>query len=581
MPGVTETNTHNRAEFLKKLMGQATEQATQSGSGVANLVSEKGLSPYKGEWGEKQVLHLLRRSLFSVKQDELRYFSKRNLHQCLDELFAPIPAPSPPINAYNNGEHSDPHVPAGQTWVNATYGPLPPGFTPAMRMSLIDSFRRFSLKGWWAGLMVHQKPNITDKMLLFWHTAISTQMKQVMDARYSYKHLMLLHSHALGNFKQLIRQVSTDPQMLVYQNGNTNTASAPNENYARELQELFTVGKGPGSHYTEEDVRTAARVLTGWVDNFTSIDSTNVSSGFLPEQHDTGDKKFSAFYNNTIIKGRTGADGAKELDDLVNMIFATTETARALCRKLYRYFVYYNIDDTVEKNVITPLAHMLVAKNFEVKGVVRTLLSSEHFFDEKNMGCIIKSPAELVAGMIRQFNVQIPGDSDYVKQYKSWIELANLMENMDMNIGDPPSVAGWAAYYQKPQFHEFWINSDTLSTRNGVTETFLSKEGYTENGVLLKLDYLKFTAGLSNPANPGQLISDSVRFLCPVAFDDVQLNYVKKQFLLSGQSDDSYWSEAWNKYIANPGNPEALSEVDSRLQRYYVYLLSRAEYQLI
>jgi len=322
-------------------------------------------------------------------------------------------------------------------------------------------------------------------------------------------------------------------------------------------------------------------VLTGWVDNFTSIDSTNVSSSFIPEQHDTGDKKFSAFYNDTVIKGRTGADGAKELDDLVDMIFTTTEPARALCRKLYRYFVYYRIDDTVEKNVITPLADLLIAKNFEVKDVVRTLLSSEHFFDEKNMGCVIKNPAELVAGMARQFNIQIPGETEYVKQYKSWIELANLMENMDMNIGDPPSVAGWAAYYQKPQYHEFWINSDTLATRNSVTDRFLSKEGYTENGVLLKLDYLKFTAKLSAPGDASQLVRDSIRLLCPVAFDGVQRNYVKKQFLLSGQQDDSYWTEAWNKYVANPNDPEALSTVDSRLQRYYVYLLSRAEYQLI
>lgn len=573
-------NTHTRSDFLKKAIGLMGETNSPSGN-ASGLVSDKGLKPYKGPWGEQQILHLLRRSLFAVKTDELKHFSTLNMQQCMDELFKPVATPSPPINAYNDPPYVDTEVPAGQTWVNASYGPLPPGVAIETRMSPIDSFRRFSLKGWWVGLMVHQKTTITEKMMLFWHTAISTQMKLVMDSRYSYRHVMLLHKYALGNFKQLIRAMCTDPQMLVYQNGNTNTASAPNENFARELQELFTVGKAGGQQYSEQDVRTAARVLTGWKDNFTTVDSKDIGSSFVPKEHDTGDKQFSAFYKNTVIKGRTGAEGEKELDELVDMIFNTTETAKTLCRKLYRYFVYYNIDDTIEKNVIAPLAEILIAGKFETAPVVRTLLSSEHFFDSKNMGCIIKNPAELIAGMIRQFNVQLPGADNAVMQYKTWIELADLMEDLDMNIGDPPAVAGWPAYYQMPQYHELWINSDTLSNRNSLTDNLLSTTGHSNNDVVLKLDYLKFTAQLSDPGNPDKLIAESTKLLSPVQFDTLQSVYVKKQFLLSGQNDDGYWTDAWKQYIAKPNDQVTKSQVDTRLQRYYMYLMSRAEFQLI
>jgi len=366
----------------------------------------------------------------------------------------------------------------------------------------------------------------------------------------------------------------------VYQNGNTNTALAPNENYARELQELFTVGKGPDSHYTEDDVRAAARGLTGWADNFTSHESTNISSSFIPAEHDTGDKQFSAFYNNIVIKGRTGDAGAQELDELVDMIFGTKETARMLCRKLYRFFVYYNITETVEQNVIAPLADLLIANNFEIAAPVRTLLSSEHFYDERNTGCLIKNPADLLVGMARQFNMELPALENYTPYYNTLSEFNGLMEGIDMNIGDPPSVAGWPAYYQLPQYHELWINSDTLTQRNVITDMLLGT-GYNENGVQLKLDCLKFTAALTEPDNADKLIAESVKLLSPLPFDALQHNHVKTQFLLSGQTDDYYWTEAWKAYTAKPDDPVARNQVENRLQKYYMYLLSRAECQMI
>jgi uncharacterized protein (DUF1800 family) len=580
---------HTRASFIKSFYRPAAqaEKMPVPTDGV-NLLSEKGLNVYQGPWGDKQVLHLLRRCLFGVKLQELKHFSTLNMEQCLNELFAPVAAPAPPVNAYNGSQdkdhkitYSDPYVAAGQTWVRAPYGPLRPGLSFGDRQNALDEMRRLSLKGWWAGIMINQSPNITEKMVLFWTTAISTQIKSVLDARYSYKYLELLRRYATGNFKQLIREVTTDPQMLVYQNGNTNTASAPNENYARELQELFTVGKSPGPHFTEEDVRTAARLLTGWTDNFTSPESTEVSSGFVPGLHDTSDKQFSAIYGNTVIKGRTGADGAKELDDLVDMIFKVPQTAKTLCRKLYRFFVYYKIDDNIEKNVIEPLAEILVANNFETAPVLKALFKSEHFYDNCNMGCMIKNPVDFVIGMLRQFNVVLPGADDYVAQYVNWIEVTSLMFDTGMDIGEPPGVAGWPAYYQAPQYHRLWLDSDTLPNRNTLSSQLLTPGGTTRNGAHIKLDYMQFTAQLTDAGNPDALVEESIKLLCAVAFDRQQFRYVKRQFLLSSEKEgDMYWTQAWNNYIKQPGNKSAQEEVESRLLRYYTYLLSRAEFQM-
>ncbi len=138
--------------------------------------------------------------------------------------------------------------------------------------------------------------------------------------------------------------------MLLFLNGSTSTVQAPNENYGRELQELYTEGKGVNSLYTQTDVHNAARVLTGH-----TIDS-NYNYVFQAGNHDDQDKQFSAFYSNTVITGYSGAAGAGEVDNLFNMLLGTQECALFICRELYNFFVYYVDDATVESDVIAPLA---------------------------------------------------------------------------------------------------------------------------------------------------------------------------------------------------------------------------------
>jgi uncharacterized protein (DUF1800 family) len=413
-------------------------------------------------------------------------------------------------------------------------------------------------------------------MTLFWHNHFATEMNDVSNAQYIYKHHHLLRTSALGNFKTLTKNVTLDPAMLVYLNGQLNTAAAPDENYAREIQELFCCGKGPDSLYTEADVKAAARVLTGWRNN-----ATTLSSYFTASRHDATNKTFSSFYNNTVITGRnSAAAGEQELDDLLNMIFATQEVAKYMCRRLYRWFVYYDIDDTVEQNIITPLANLFRSSNYEILPVLDKLLKSEHFFDVLSRGCVIKSPAELVIGFCRESEIVFQPDTDYFTNYGFYNYIVSWMNNMQQSIGDPPDVSGWKAYYQEPQFNEIWINSDTLPKRNQFTDTMVVS-GYTFNSKKIQFDPLAYARTFSNPSDPNAFISELTERLLGLDISAASKAQLKKDILLNGQSLDIYWTQAWDLYISTPTNAANTTSVRNKIRDLVKYLMNLAEYQLV
>ena len=260
------------------------------------------------------------------------------------------------------------------------------------------------------------------------------------------------------------------------------------------------------------------------------------------------------------------------------MIFFQNEVSRYICRKVYQFFVYYDIDAATEKNVITPLANIFRTSNFEVKAVLTALFSSEHFFDNLNRGCLIKSPADFTIGLCRQFGVVFPDAADGVNQYLMWEYIRGQAANLQQNLGDPPNVAGWPAYYQEPQFHELWINSDTLPKRSQFSDRMIGT-GYSRNGKKIVIDPIAFVNDLSKPEDPNILISDvlDLSYGNPVS---QQLKDFLKSILLSGQSTDFYWTDAWQNHKNNPGNVIAKSIVTTRLQTFFKYLMNLAEYQL-
>lgn len=526
-----------------------------------------GLNLYTGPWTENEVIHLLKRTMFGAKKSDIDYFKTKSMTATVDELLNPTAAlPNPPVKEYDDSGATlpDTNITLGQTWVN---DPNNDG--------TIASRRRSSFKKWWMGNLINQDRSIREKMTMFWHNHFATEANDIGNAQYVYKHHNLLRTNALGNFKSLVRAVTIDPAMLVYLNGQSNTVTAPDENYGRELQELFCVGKNGGAPYTENDVKAASKVLTGWRNNSTTMDSYFTSS-----RHDSSNKTFSSLYNNTTIQGRTGATaGDLEIDDLLNMIFATNEVAEHICRKIYRWFVYYDIDASVESNVIVPLAAILRSNNYNIKPVLDTLLKSEHFFDVLNQGCYIKSPVDLCVGLCRELNVVFPVSSDYISNYGLWNWLVSFASNMNQSIGDPPDVAGWKAYYQVPQFYEIWINSDTLPKRNQFTDTIMLT-GYTFNTKKIIVDAAEFAKTLSSSYNPNILIDDLIKYLFRMDLTTTSKNQIKKDILLAGQSQDHYWTDVWVEFINNPSNTANANLAKTRVRDLVKYLMNLSEYQL-
>ena len=529
-----------------------------------------GLSPYTGPWTRNEITHLLKRTMFGSTSQDVNYFAGKTVNQAVDELINPVqPLPSPPLKAYTDDKISagDPEltITLGNTWVNT--------FTSD---GTANSRRDNSFRSWWMGVMINQDRSIREKMTLFWHNHFSTQASDIGIAMFIYKHHDLLRKNALGNFKSMVREITIDPCMLEYLNGQYNSKSAPDENYARELQELFTLGKENNPNYTEDDVKQVARVLTGWRN-----DAPNNKSYFDPNRHDTNIKTFSSFYGNTTIAGRTGANaGDLELDDLLTMIFSrNTEVSRFIVKKLYRWFVYYQIDAATEQNVIDPLAKILRDNNWEIKPVLSALFRSQHFFDIQNQGCSIKSPVDFAAGFCREFNVVFPDATDVIAQYNHWNFIRYVGAILQQNIGDPPDVSGWKAYYQEPSYYEIWINSDTYPKRNQITDMMIYS-GYTTNGKKIIADVVAFTKSLSNPSDPNALITDAIEILFRIGLTQASRDQIKKDILLTGQSQDYYWTNAWVAHVSNPSDTMAFNTVNDRLKALYKYLMNLAEYHL-
>lgn len=525
-----------------------------------------GLAAYTGTWGYEEAAHLLRRCLFGPTQSQIGMVEQMGLNAAITMLTATVVTPDPPVN-YGNA--NDPDVPIGDTWVDA---PLSNG---------VNNSRRNSLIAWWTGQMINQGLNLTEKMTLFWHNHFATEMNVYSDARYGYKHLALLRQHALGNFKTLVTEITVDPAMLRYLNGNQNIVGRPNENLSRELLELFTIGKGPlispgnYTNFTEQDVIEGAKVLTGWLDKVNRTGpNANVRAEFIAARHDTSTKTFSTAFNNQTITD----NGADEYKDLIAMIFAKSETAKHICRKLYRWFVYYTIDTQVEQDIIDPLATILINNNFDIKPVLEALFKSEHFFDTLNQGCIIKNPIDYTLSMVRQFEVEIPDvTTNLGEAYRIWLTVAEIAAVQQMSLMNPPSVAGWPAYYQEPLFHEGWITSATLGTRSSFAKDMVLTGVGNRRGSII-IDPLAFLGVVSDPSDPNVLIGEWVKLLFPQPLLQSQLDFLKEA-LIPGLPDYE-WTIEYSDFLLNPNDQLLRDAITAKLRALLVTITSMAEYYL-
>ncbi|HMQ88033.1 MAG TPA: DUF1800 family protein, partial [Flavilitoribacter sp.] len=209
-----------------------------------------GLEPYQGPWNFEQASHILRRCTFGPTREMILEAVELGFDGTVAKLFEDLPAPAPPVNHTSD---EDANVPLGETWIDAPYS-----VTANLR-----AYRNQSLRAWTLKLMLEEGISLREKMTLFWHNHFA--VSNVNDPKFLYRHVELLRNFAWGNFRELMKEITVDPTMLRFLNGNQNTRTAPNENYARELMELYTLGKGdlagPGDYttFTEDDVIQMAK----------------------------------------------------------------------------------------------------------------------------------------------------------------------------------------------------------------------------------------------------------------------------------------------------------------------------------
>lgn len=555
----------DRRATLALLVGQKATAKTASAVARPPLA---GLEPFNGTWTYETAAHLLRRATFGATHAQVKNFATKSLQATLDELFKERSLPKPPINY----DATDPLVPIGSAWVDAAY------VLDANRQISNMSYRDRSLRAWiLEQILDTTSVSVREKMTLFWHNHFA--LNQIADPKFLYDYSNLLRTYALGNFKDLVKKMNTNAAMLRFLNGNQNTNTAPNENYARELLELFTIGKGPlagpgdYTNYTETDVKEIARALTGWRDTGYRSTDANVKLGatFRATSHDIRNKTLSARFDSRVITNKLD----KEHEEVVDIIFTKTEVARFISRKLYRWFVYYQITAEVEAQVIEPMAQMLISNKYEILPVVKALLGSAHFFDTLNIGPMIKNPIDFSLGALRQIGWNLPTET--TAKYRVLYSLFLNFANQQMVYFNPPDVAGWKAYYQEPVFNRIWINATTLQARMNFTNA-VSLNGLSLSGVRYYLDVLGFIAALSDPADPNVVIEESVKLLLPQPLAPTQLDYLKQVFIPG--LPDYEWSNAYADYLAKPSDRTLRLGVETKLRNLFKAILGLPEFFL-
>ncbi len=383
----------------------------------------------------KKVAHLLRRAGFGAGISRIDYFTELGLDATLEHLldYEQV-AEGPEIDVYeltnNNGNLPAPIV-----------------------------------SGWWLHRMMVTKRPLQAKLSLFWHDHFGCSAEKVQNGYLLVQHIRLLNRHASSDFRTLLLAVAQDPTMLRFLDNNVNVSGKPNENFARELMELFTMGIG---NYTEKDVQEAARALTGWSFQRPNRIQAALRNKVEPEfifrenQHDKGIKTFLG------VSGNLGGE------DVIDILLDQPVTARYIATKLWSWFVYEN----PEEAVVDRIASVFLGSGYSVKALLRHMFTSEEFYSARAERALYKSPADFVVGICR--SVDLPGVLDLVsifqdseKEKRQLLRgavggMMGSMQNMGQFLLYPPTVAGWDG-------GAAWVNSATMLERIKFADTMFQK----------------------------------------------------------------------------------------------------------
>lgn len=439
------------------------------------------------DWNERSAAHLLSRTLFGYTKDELDFALSQTIDDYVDNyLLADIEAPQSP------------------------------GFWVTDTSNSNSNVRGYELTFWWFNLMLTQGHSFREKMVLFWHNHFVSEISVVNLPQRMYWQNKLFRDNVFGNFKDFTKAVTIDPAMLIYLDGTKNRASDPNENYARELLELFTIGIG---NYSETDISEAARALTGW-------QVQDLNSYFETERFDNTSKTF------------IGETGNFNHNDIVDVIFTREETANFICRKLFKEFVHYEPNETY----VTQLAQIFRDNNYELKPVLSTLLKATMFYSDEIIGAKIKSPVEHIIGVHKQLKIQNP-DYEYMRV---------LANQLNQTLFSPPNVAGWPG-------DKLWISTNTLPARNTFTDRIV-------DGRESDLNIIEYARSYNSAENAIQFGEDTTKIFLQYPATENRKTYLLEILLDGAEVYD------WSTY--NENAEARLHEFFKALLRLSEYQLS-------
>jgi uncharacterized protein (DUF1800 family) len=392
-------------------------------------------------WDLKWAGHLYRRAAFGATLDELRAAVNDGLPATLDRMLT---------GAANLPELDTLLARSGE--------------------SIARTGEVANLRGWWLYAMLHGGHPLREKLTLFWHNHFATSVGKVRSTALMFRQNQALRRNALGKFRPMLGDVCRDPAMLIWLDSNRNVKGQANENYSRELLELFCLGVG---HYTEQDVREAARAFTGW-----HTDGEQFT--YAPRFHDGGDK---------TVLGRTGAwDGT----DVQRILLDQPAAALFLVRKLYRFLVSETADPP--DALLEPLAARYRRSDYDTGDAVATILRSRHFYSEYAYRQRVKSPVEYVLGIV---GAAQPGFAPR--------DLVPWLEQMGQSLFAPPNVKGWTG-------GKDWLNSATILARQNFAERMVGplpgEQQRVADAPASHLEYLLRQATCTEPGPLAELLID-------------------------------------------------------------------------
>jgi uncharacterized protein (DUF1800 family) len=372
----------------------------------------------------------------------------------------------------------------------------------AEREAFVQTQRQegLALRAWWVGEMLATPSPLTERMTLFWHNHFVSGQPKVRVSRLLYRQNVTLRANAAGNFGTLLHVIAKDPAMLVYLDSAQNRRGAPNENFAREVMELFTLGEG---RYTEQDVKEAARAFTGW-----SLDRDTLSYVFRPRLHDAGMK--------TVL----GKSGRLDGDAVLDLLLARPETSQYVTAKLWREFVSPD-PDAAE---VTRIAARFRESGYDIKVALRELLQSDAFYAAENRGVLVKSPTELVVGTLRSLGLR-PDRT---------LPFALAAAGMGQNLMSPPNVKGWPG-------GETWINTTTLLARKQFVDRLTRADSVSAATAAMAMSAKSTPADRAIERGLSGVAFDSGAFLAqfPGATADERARWAERLLLpLAPQSSD-------------------------------------------